>query len=83
MNSKGLIYLIMLLSGIVVGTLVGELTKGIGFLSWLSYGILFGTKSPISLNLGVLSLDFGLSINLTISCIIFIFIALIVGRKVL
>ena len=82
MNSKGLIYLIMFLSGIVVGTLVGEITKGISFLKWLSYGIVFGTKTPISLELGVLSLDFGLSINLTISCIIFIFAALIIGRKV-
>ncbi len=83
MNSKGFIYLIMFLSGIVVGTLVGEITKSISFLGWLSYGIIFETKSPISLNLGVLTLDFGLSINLTISCIIFIFIALIIGRKVL
>lgn len=82
-NSKTLIYIIMFLSGIVVGTLIGNLTAGIGFLSWLSYGIVFGTKSPISINLGVLSLDFGLSINLTISCILCIVIALIIARKVL
>ncbi len=73
----------MFMSGIVIGTLVGEITKGISFLRWLSYGIVFGTDGPISLNLGVLNLDFGLSVNLTISCIIFIFIAMIIGRKVL
>ncbi len=83
MKSRTLIHLILILSGIVVGTLVSELTAGIGILSWLSYGISFGTNGPISINLGVLAFDFGISINLTISCIIFIFIALTVGRKVL
>lgn len=82
MKSKSLIYLILFLSGVVVGSFVGKITAGISSLDWLSYGIKFGTDSPISIDLGVLSLDFGLSINLTISCIIFIFIAFILGRKV-
>ena len=82
-KSKTLIYIIMFLSGVVVGTLVGNITAGISFLSWLSFGIHFGTENPVSLNLGVLSLDFGLSINLTIACIICIFASLIVARKVL
>ncbi len=82
MNSKSLIYIVLFLSGVVVGSLVGKLTAGIRFLEWLSYGIKFGTNTPISIDLGVLSFDFGLSINLTISCIIFIFAAMIIGRKV-
>lgn len=83
MRSKSLIYLVLFLSGVVVGSLVGKITADISYLNWLSYGINFGTNSPISINLGVLSFDFGLSINLTVSCIIFIFLALIIGRKVL
>lgn len=83
MKSKSLIYIIMFLSGIVVGSLVGKIAAGIDFLNWLNYGIMFGTKSPVSINFGVLSFDFGLSVNLTISCIIFIFIAMIIARKVL
>lgn len=83
MNTKKLIYFIMLLSGIVVGTLISGLTSGIDFLRWLSYGIVFGTNGPISLELGVISLDFGISFNLTISCIICILIAMIVAKKVL
>ncbi|MBR3993984.1 MAG: DUF4321 domain-containing protein [Clostridia bacterium] len=83
MKSKSLIYIIMLLSGIVVGTFIGELARGVRYLEWLSYGIKFGTNGPVSLNLGVLALDFGLSINLTISSIIFVLIALIIARKVL
>ncbi len=72
----------MLLSGIVVGTLVGNLTAGIEFLSWLSYGIRFGLKTPVQLDLGVLDLTFGMNINLTISCIIFVIIAMIIAKKV-
>ena len=83
MRTKTFIYIIMFLSGIVIGTLVANLTAGIGFLHWLSYGINFGTSGPITLNLGVLNLDFGLSVNLTISCIIFILVAMIVAKKVL
>ena len=82
MRSKTLFFTLMLFSGIVVGTLVGNVTRGVEFLSWLSYGIDFGMKAPVNLELGVLSLTFGFSINLTISCIIFIIIAMLVGRKV-
>lgn len=82
MHSKSLFYTLMLLSGIVVGTLVGSITSGISFLSWLSYGIRFGLESPIQLDLGVLDLTFGININLTISCIIFMIIAMLIARKV-
>ncbi len=83
MNTKALLYIIMILSGVVVGTLIGGVTAGIDALAWLSYGINFGMTSPLKLNLGVLSMEFGISINLTISCIICIFAALIIARKVL
>ena len=82
MKSKSIIYILLVLSGVVIGSLVGKLTAGIDFLNWLSYGIRFGTKTPFSLELGVISFDFGLSIDLTVSCIIFILLALIIGRKV-
>ena len=82
MRSKTLFFILMLLSGIVIGTLVGNITADIEFLSWLSYGINFGLQTPVNLELGVLSLTFGISINLTISCVIFIIISMLLGRKV-
>ena len=82
MKSKSLFYTLMILSGIVVGTLVGNITRGIEFLSWLSYGIRFGFDTPVQLSLGVLDLTFGLSINLTVSCIVFIIIAMYIAKKV-
>ncbi len=82
MRSKSLFFILMLFSGIVIGTLVGNVTSGVKFLSWLSYGINFGLKAPLTLELGVLSLTFGISIKLTVSCIIFIIISMLIGRKV-
>ncbi len=82
MKSKSLFYTLMLFSGIVVGTLVGSVTKGIDFLSWLSYGINFGFREPVQLDLGVLNLTFGVNINLTISCVIFIILAMFIAKKV-
>ena len=69
---------LLILSGIVVGSFLATLTAGIPFLSWLSYGQVFGFESPIVLNLGVLVLTFGLSIKITIASIIGIIIAAII-----
>ncbi len=75
--------LLLICAGIVVGSLVSNLTSGVKFLSWLSYGLSFGTDSPVTLNLGVLSLTVGVSINITISVIIFVAIIYLLGRKIL
>ena len=42
-----LIMLIFLLCGIVIGGLLGELTQGISWLSWLSFGKEFGISSEV------------------------------------
>ncbi len=75
--------LLLLFSGVVVGSLVAQLTSGISQLSWLSYGLVFGTSSPLRLELGVVDLTFGISINITISVIIFTIVIYLVGRKLL
>lgn len=66
--------------GIVVGSMVSELTAGIPALSWLSYGLDFGTRSPFILDLNVISLTFGLTLKITISTVICIVLSLILGR---
>lgn len=83
MRNRSLFYTIVILSGVVIGTLVGNLTSGISALSWLSYGLVFGMAEPVRLELGVLSLTFGISINLTIACILCILLAVLIGRKVM
>ena len=68
--------------GIVTGSMVAEMTKGIPSLSWLSYGLDFGTKSPLVIDLNVLLLTFGISVKITISSIIFIALSLVLGRLI-
>ena len=77
------ILLIFILSGLVVGGLLGELALGGSWLQWLSYGQEFGFESPIVLDLNVLSLTFGLVLKINIASIIGMILAVFIYRKVL
>ena len=82
MKSKnGWVLLIMLLSGSVLGGFIGMLTANVSGLSWLNYGQSFGLESPVVLNLGLLVLTFGLTIQISIASIIGVVLAIIVYRK--
>ena len=50
------ILLIFILSGLVIGGLLGELAARFEALSWLSYGQSFGLSSPIELDLNIIIL---------------------------
>lgn len=76
------ILLVFLLSGIVVGGLLGKLAGTISWLWWLSYGQSFGLASPIVLDLSVLKITFGFTVEINIASIIGIAIAILVYRKV-
>ncbi len=71
---------LMLLAGIVIGGFIGSLTKDMSALNWLSYGQSFGLNDPIVLDLGVLVVTFGLSINISIASIIGVVLAIIIYR---
>lgn len=76
------ILLVILLAGLVVGGLLGELASGIPWLWWLSYGQSFGLSEPLVLNLNVIQLTFGLVFKLNIASIIGMIIAIFVYRKI-
>lgn len=76
------ILLIFMLSGLVVGGLLGELAKSVDWLWWLSYGEEFGLSDPISLDLKVLKLSFSLAVRINISSIIGLAMAIFVYRKI-
>ena len=76
------ILLLFILSGIVIGGLLGELAGKVDFLWWLSYGQSFGLSSPIQLDLSVVQISFGLMFKINISSIIGMIVAIIVYRKV-
>ena len=72
--------LLFMLCGLVLGGFIGMLTRDISWLSWLSYGQSFGLSSPLVLDLGVMVLTFGITINITMASIVGILLAIIIYR---
>lgn len=70
----------LILIGVVFGSLVAYLTKDISFLSWLSFGLTFGLSQPLVLDLGVFSLTFAATIDLSIAVILCIILTLLLGK---
>ncbi len=75
------ILLVFILSGIVVGGLLGELASRIDWLWWLSYGESFGLNEPITLDLSVIQITFGLMFKINISSIIGMILAIFIYKK--
>lgn len=79
-NKNFWILLLLLLSGIVLGGFIGDMSAGIPALSWLNFGQSFGLDDPIVLNFGVLIITFGLSIRITMASIIGVALSLLIYR---
>ena len=71
---------LLILAGIVLGGFIGMMAEGVPALSWLGYGQSFGLEGPLTLNLGILVISFGLSIKITIASIIGVVLAIIIYR---
>ena len=78
MAEKKWVFIIVLLTGIVLGGLIGKLAEGVPSLWWLNYGNEFGLNKPVSLNLTVLKIEFGVTISITVSSIIGMILAIFV-----
>ena len=85
MSKNSWILLLLMLSGVVLGGFLGYLAHDISWLSWLNYGQTFGLTgadgSALMLNLGVLTLQFGLQIKITIGSILGIVLAFLLYRR--
>ncbi len=75
------VFLIFVLSGIVLGGLLGVLAEKINWLWWLSYGEQFGFTEPVILDLSVLKVTFSLWIKINVASIIGMILAVFVYRK--
>ncbi len=80
MRARSLFSMFCVLVGIVVGSLVAKVTASVSALGWLSYALTFGLESPVVLDLSVIRLTFGLSVDLSIAVILCVVISLIVGN---
>ncbi len=85
MKRDSLVLLLLMLAGVVLGGFFGYLAKDIPWLSWLNYGQSFGLTaadgSALVLDLGVLTLQFGIRIKITIASIIGIVVAFFLYRR--
>ena len=76
------ILLIFILSGLVVGGLLGELATKISWLWWLGYGPEFGLSSPVTLDINILKVTFSVIFRINIASIIGMAISIFIYRKV-
>lgn len=76
------ILLVFLLSGLVIGGLLGNLASQVSWLNWLAYEQQFGLESPIILDLSVLKLTFGLMFKINVASIIGMILAIFIYKKI-
>ncbi len=81
MKGKGWVCVLFILAGLVIGGLIGNLTSGVDFLWWLSYGQEFGLSSPLILDLGVVKLTFAIMFKINIASIVGVIISMFIYRK--
>ena len=75
------ILIIFILCGLVIGGLIGELTKNVSWLNFLSYGQSFGLTNPVTLDLGVMQLTLGLMFKITIAGILGMILSILLYKK--
>lgn len=80
-SKNGWTLILMLLAGIVLGGFLGEYLGSLKYLSWLKFGQEFGLSTPVILDLGVLKLQFALSIKFTIAGILSMLLAALAYKK--
>ena len=76
------ILMVFILSGLVVGGLLGDLAGKVDFLWWLGYGESFGLTSPLELDLSIIRITFALAFKINIASIIGLILAIFIYRKV-
>lgn len=74
-------FIFFILLGALTGSLLGEMLGDITALNFMKHVYTIGTGSPVTLNLGVFALSFGLNLNLNIMSIVGIIVAIILYRK--
>lgn len=76
------ILIIFILSGLVIGGLLGKLAGSVPWLWWLSFEQEFGLQEPIVLDLSILKLTFGLVFKINIASIIGMILAIFIYKKI-
>ena len=80
MKNKFWLNLFLILIGVVIGTLIAHLTAGVNGLSWLAFGMDFGTEAPVTVDLGIMTVTFGIRIAITVATVVCTAVSLLVGK---
>lgn len=76
------ILIVFILSGLVIGGLIGKLASSVPWLWWLSFEQEFGLNSPIVLDLSIVKLTFGLMFKINVASIIGMILAIFIYKKI-
>ncbi len=76
------ILIVFILSGLVVGGLLGQLASSVDWLWWLSYSQTFGLQDPIVLDLSVVTITFALMFRISVASIIGMLLAILIYKKI-
>ena len=76
------VLLVFILSGLVIGGLLGQLASSVDWLWWLSYSQTFGLQDPIVLDLSVVTITFALMFKISVASIIGMLLAILIYKKV-
>ena len=76
------ILLVFILSGLVVGGLLGQLAANVDWLWWLSYSQTFGLQDPIVLDLSVVTITFALMVMISVASIIGMLLSILIYKKI-
>lgn len=76
------ILIVFILSGLVIGGLLGQLASNVDWLWWLSYSQTFGLQDPIVLDLSVLTITFALMFKISVASIIGMLLAILIYKKI-
>lgn len=78
-NTSPWVLLILILVGMVLGGVLGDLFRDL--LPWLGKSYAIGTEGPIHLNLWVLTLTFGFRLALNLASVLGFLLAVFLYRK--
>ena len=76
------VLLVFILSGLVIGGLLGRLASSVPWLWWISFEQEFGLENPIVLDLSILKLTFGLMFKINVASIIGMILAVFINKKI-
>lgn len=80
-EKNGWALFLLLLAGIVIGGFIGRWLGRVPYMGWITYGKTFGLTNPLKLDLEIIQMQFGLTIEITIASILGIIAAILIYKR--